>query len=311
MTRPPSRIRNWTDYFRSVKQRIHIDRSFFSSAFAVIKVSFRLKAAKRRMQTSMDQSEQKTIAFYPQPGGPWYTIWMALQLTPLKIVRDYRSSDYVFVFDDRTMTEVGQNLADKKGAILINHRISDISKENVGRVFDEIFGYSIAIDPTKYTGKSVRKSDVNGVHDGIEIDCPIDQCEVLDGYAYQKYVDTVYSGEYSEDLRVAYAFGKIALVFHKHKPLDDKFGTNYLQTQPKPATDVFSDAEIGKIVEFCDLIGLDFGAVDIMRDKHDGKIYIVDVNKTCMPVLSISTDVLFTSIKTIADVFNENLPHHN
>ena len=35
-------------------------------------------------------------------------------------------------------------------------------------------------------------------------------------------------------------------------------------------------------------MNLDFGAIDVMRDKNDERIYIVDVNKTCMPVLCLS-----------------------
>jgi hypothetical protein len=54
------------------------------------------------------------------------------------------------------------------------------------------------------------------------------------------------------------------------------------------ADDVFSRQEQRQIASFCREIGLDFGCIDVMRDVTDGRIYIVDVNKTCMPVLSLS-----------------------
>ncbi len=82
--------------------------------------------------------------------------------------------------------------------------------------------------------------------------------------------------------------GVIPAVFHKFKSLDARFGTSYLHTDVRAANDVFSPQEQALIAEFCREIGLDFGCIDIMRDMQDDRIYIVDVNKTCMPVLSLS-----------------------
>lgn len=34
-------------------------------------------------------------------------------------------------------------------------------------------------------------------------------------------------------------------------------------------------------------MNLDWGGLDILRDRHDGRIYIVDVNKIDMPPLAL------------------------
>jgi hypothetical protein len=46
--------------------------------------------------------------------------------------------------------------------------------------------------------------------------------------------------------------------------------------------DVVSPAEIDLIRRFCSEIRLDWGGVDVLRNKQDGRIYIVDANKTDM-----------------------------
>ena len=45
---------------------------------------------------------------------------------------------------------------------------------------------------------------------------------------------------------------------------------------------MFSEDELAKISRFCHKMQLDFGGLDILRDNQDGRIYIVDVNKTDM-----------------------------
>ena len=42
----------------------------------------------------------------------------------------------------------------------------------------------------------------------------------------------------------------------------------------------FSAEERAKITEFCRRIGLDFGNLDVLREKTDGRMYISDCNNT-------------------------------
>ncbi|MEP1230680.1 MAG: hypothetical protein ABJG88_08395, partial [Litorimonas sp.] len=170
-----------------------------------------------------------------------------------------------------------------------------------------VFDYDIAIDPLTFTGRAVEKSDENGTHDGRIITCPIPKTDVKDGYCYQRFIDSSFSGDTSEDLRIACVFGKVGAVFHKHKAFDKIFSTSYLNTTVHLAQDRFSENELTLIETFCQAMGLDFGSIDVMRDKVDGKIYIVDVNKTCMPVLSLPTKEQLRSLKMIAKVFEKGL----
>jgi glutathione synthase/RimK-type ligase-like ATP-grasp enzyme len=43
---------------------------------------------------------------------------------------------------------------------------------------------------------------------------------------------------------------------------------------------VLTTAEVERLLRFCAFIGLDYGELDVLRDKVDGRIYVVDVNST-------------------------------
>ncbi len=297
----------WLTYYRTVKSRTHFDAAFINDARVVAKLYLHYKWGKGRQKLTTAQTHP-TLAFFPNPVGPWYNIWLILKHTTIKTVKDIHKADYIFIFDDKTQTQSAQQLPETIRAKLINHKVTDISKSHVGEVFKSVFGYDISIDPTSFSGKAVEKSDENGTHDGRIITCPILQSDVKAGYSYQRFIDSSFSGQTSEDLRIACVFGKIGAVFHKHKAFDKLFSTSYLSTTVHEAEERFSKNELDLIEKFCADMGLDFGAIDVMRDKSDDKIYIVDVNKTCMPVLSLSPKEQYRSLKMIAKLFEAQLP---
>lgn len=303
-------IRTWYAYYLHVKDRLTFNRGFLKGAWVVGKLYTHYKVGKGRRRFSRGE-HQPTLAFFPQPAGPWYNIWLVVHNTRLRIVKSVHDADYIFIFDDSTFSNAASDVPPEITAKLINDRITDISKTHVAKVFETVFGYALTIDPTTYVGKSVEKSDENGTHDGELISCPIHPDRVKPGYTYQKFIDSSFSGKTSEDLRIACVFGHVAAVFHKHKAFEKRFGTDYLSTTVRNAVDVFSETERQNIAQFCETIGLDFGAIDIMRDKHDGRIYIVDVNKTCMPVLSLPKEEQHRSLAMIADAFEARLPDIN
>jgi hypothetical protein len=304
----------FADYFRGIRFEdghlhigstgavIAIDEPFRKSAWAVLKLYSYFKA--RQLKHVFTRPKAKgTLAFYPQTPGPWYNIWYVAQLAGFKFTGDVSTADYTFIFEDKTFSEYDKNFADGADTLLINHRIVDISKDHVAEVFESVFGYNLRIDPTIYKGRGIRKSNSNGTHDGVETEFPIASSEVRADQTYQRLIDSTFDGTTSEDLRVAYVLGEIALVYHKYKPVGDRFGTHYLSVDVKSAEAVFSTEEIELIHAFCEKMGLDFGALDVMRDKHDGKIYIVDVNKTCMPVLSLGLREQVRVQRLMAGVF--------
>ena len=266
-------------HFGQTNTDIRIDRAFFQSAFSVVKINIAITW--RRITRG---SSNGTISFAPDMPGPWYNARYAAHLAGLKITKNTEQADCVFVFDDKTVSEAGAHYANMPS---INAHISDISKSHVGRVFKEIFGYSVDIDPLTYVGEAVQKSDSNATHDGQIVNCPLREDELAEGCIYQKLIDSRFSGDRNEEMRVAFVGGEIAVISYKYKEMDKRFIASYSRVDVKAASDLLSPAEIETFAKFCAAMGLDFGAVDVMRDKHDGRIYVIDVNKTCMPVLCL------------------------
>jgi len=266
---------------------IPINSAFFKSAIHVIKFNSYV-LAKRISRFLTGKKTSYSLAFYPQPSGPWYNAWLAARMGGVRVVKDTGSADAVFIFDDTTTSDIGRALEPALKAKAINHRINDISKTHVAKIFQEVFGYGVDIDPLTYQGKAAQKSDVNATHDGQVVDCPIAPDAVKPGSVYQKLIDSTFDGARSEDLRMAYVGGEIPVVFRKYKLLEKRFGTDYDHVDVWTADKAFSKDEQTQLIAFCEAMGLDFGAVDVMRDKHDGRIYVVDVNKTCMPVLYLT-----------------------
>ena len=101
-------------------------------------------------------------------------------------------------------------------------------------------------------------------------------------------------------MRIAFVGGEIAVISYKYKEMDKRFVASYARVDVKDASELLSPAEIETFAKFCAAMGLDFGSVDVMRDKHDGRIYVIDVNKTCMPVLTLPLAEQMASLDKIA-----------
>ena len=307
-----------SDYFQGIRIKggkiyagttgavIDIDKSLLESARAVLKIYVYFKFLQIK-QIFKKPTSSKTIAFHPQMPGPWFNIWQVTRLAGLKTISDMTKADYVFAFEDSTQTKFDKAALKALQVPLINLDINDISKEHVADVFKATFGYNLRIDPVTHEGLAIRKSDSNGTHDGVVIECPIDPSELMEGQTYQHLVDSTFDGKTSEDLRVMCAMGELAVIYHKFKLLNERFGTDYLKVDIYAPEDVFSDEEITLIKSFCAMMELEFGAIDVMRDKNNGKIYIVDVNKTGMPVMCLRLKTQIESQQKVAEALIRGL----
>jgi hypothetical protein len=165
----------------------------------------------------------------------------------------------------------------------INGRCRDISKRTVERIFAAVFGYPLAIDPLTHQGSIVRKSDRNFTKDAVVLYGPIPAAEIDEQYVYERLIDSRIPGLGALEMRAFVVQGTILPV--KRTILTDWISTGHLDTAEidsaivYPDT-VFSSQEQERIAAFCQAMGLDFGALDIIRDNADGRIYIVDANNT-------------------------------
>ena len=280
----------WLDYWHAVKGRITWDRSVLRGLWLV---PF-LQVVNRRERPRI----KARIAYYPQPAGPWYTMPLALAGTGVRPTKDLSQADVIMIFEDRTESAV---ILPETVKPLINAGATDISKVYVGQVFQKVFGYPLDYDPRTHQGVMVRKSDVNGLHDGEIVQGPLSDPDPES--VYQHLVDSTVRDGVTEDLRCVCVGGEVVQVFRKEKADATRFQAIYLRTTLQEPKTTFNEAELQDIARFCQIMGLDFGSIDILRDYSEGgRLYIVDVNKTCMPVLNMPVMELAQSLRRIGEV---------
>ncbi|HEU5300585.1 MAG TPA: hypothetical protein VFW08_13900 [bacterium] len=163
---------------------------------------------------------------------------------------------------------------------IINGESVDISKTAVDAAMKRAFGYSAAVDPMRYAGLVVQKSDQNAKHDGTVVECPVTSGSVVPGCVYQRLIDNTVHGRAIYEFRVPVIGGQIPLVFVKYRPIERRFMIRNTIAQMTEAADVFSDDEITSLVAFSREMRLDYGELDVLRDNNDGRLYVVDANNT-------------------------------
>lgn len=162
----------------------------------------------------------------------------------------------------------------------INAGSFDIGKQAVQRHFESAFGYLLAVDPVRHVEPMVEKSDRNYTHDGRVLCCPIAPEEVREGCVYQRLVDTVDGAGFAVDLRTIMVGGRAVVVYRKHRPVADRLSSRNHSVEILDPAHVFTCEELACLGAFAELMGVDFAALDVLRDREDGRSYVVDVNNT-------------------------------
>ncbi|MFT3729707.1 MAG: hypothetical protein QM759_17930 [Terricaulis sp.] len=243
-----------------------------------------------------------SIAFTPERARPWYLVWAVSRLAGGRFTRDASDADVVMHFEDKTISPNTAPARLKHGAQLINFDCADVSKSRVSRVFEQAFGYALAVDPAKHAGEAVEKSEINGAHDGRILHCP---APALAGRAYQRLIDNRgIDLNHVDDLRTCTVNGKPIVVFIKRRPVAKRFQNTNSEVLMRMPEQVFSEDEIAKIGAFMRGMGMNWGAVDVLRDRHDGRLYVVDANKTDMgPPIALPLTDKMTATRKLAAAF--------
>ncbi len=210
------------------------------------------------------------MTFHPRPPRAWYLLWGALRQGGV-VAGKHGMPAY---FYDETYAAPEHSLP--KG---LNSGCTDISKSRVADIFEQVFGYSLSIDPQTHEGPYVAKSEINGRHDGQICDTPQTP---RPGYVYQRLIDTKTKDGLVTDIRCPTVYGQIPLIFVKQRPAARRFENLNTQCRLADPDELLSADERRQISRFCQKIGLDWGGLDILRDNRNDRIYIVDVNKTDM-----------------------------
>ena len=173
----------------------------------------------------------------------------------------------------------GRPMSSPAGVPVLNGRLVSNRKSNVAAVFESVFGYSLAVDPTTHAGAIVEKSEVNAAHDGRVLHGPVGPADVHPDRAYQRLVDTTDDDGRLVDYRTPLYGGRPPLVYVKRRGPADLFHNRNAVVEITDPADAFSADELDRLAVLADAMGLDYGEVDVLRDRADGRIYVVDVNQ--------------------------------
>jgi len=244
-----------------------------------------------------------TIAFTPERARPWYLIWAVSRAAGAKLVKDASTADVVMHFEDATFSPNDPPTKLKRGVKLVNFGCRDVSKTNVSRACAAAFGNRLAVDPLTHVGPAVEKSEINAAHDGRIVQCPTPP---VPGRVYQRVVDNRMASDPSlvEDLRTSTVGGRPVVVFIKRRHVTKRFLNTNTEVLLRTPEEMFSPAELDQISAFTREIGLEWGGVDVLRDRTDGKLYIVDANKTDMgPPIGLNLPDKLKATRIMRDAF--------
>ncbi len=212
------------------------------------------------------------IGFHPEVPTTNYAISSVCKLlnaTPQLLEGDLTDYDAVFLWEDKTIVT-------RANPALLNGRCTSISKARVTAAFERVFGYRLGVEPERFSGAAVMKSDENGMHDGKIVECP---AKPAPGYVFQRVVDNVV-GKSVEDLRASVVGNEIAIVVRKWRYAYERFASECHRATLVSPDHVFSPNEQSKLIELAGELGLNVGDFDVLRDRGDGRIYVVDAAKT-------------------------------
>jgi len=219
------------------------------------------------------------IVAFPDFPSKKTTLFKIAKLRKYRLTnKKVKNPKWIIYFEDTTYGNAENIAAAYQGRHIMNVRCTDISKRKVDKVHKEVFGYNTIIDPTTYMGIAVQKSDVNALHDGRVISCPTK--DVLPGSVYQVLIDNEHDDTVVMDFRMPVVFGKIPFVYKKFKKKEVRFTNQVSWSEKYEHREFFTEVELSNIVKFAAAMGVDFCELDILRNRTDGRIYIIDVNKT-------------------------------
>jgi hypothetical protein len=218
--------------------------------------------------------------FWPEyPDKEFYTIVAVFMRLGYFATRNPAEPfDFAVMWQDQTWIDPQPQLEEIAASRpVLNLGCRDISKTRVERVFGEVFGSSTFLDPMRHDGLCVRKHDENA-RGGDLVQCPVAAVEA--GYVYQRFIDSRTDDRMIE-YRLPVVLGRLPVLYVQEKAVpQDTIKTAKLGLSLGSVEEAFSADERAGILAFCRAMGLDFGELDILRANDDGRLYILDANKT-------------------------------
>ena len=224
------------------------------------------------------------VLFHPEfPAMEGYTLVAILHALDAQGVSDaHEDFDVAVAWADRTWMDADpqlERIAERMPVWNIDCR--DISKRHVDATMRAVFGYGAEVDPTTWRGICAVKPDENARGRGGVAQAPLASPAVPDpAMVYQRLIPCTERGR-TVNYRVPVIAGTLPLCYVLDRaPIVDVLKTDATACRLVETDELFSREEQAKILALCAALRLDFGELDVLRDDADGRIYVIDANKT-------------------------------
>ena len=244
-------------------------------------------------------ADAPVINFYPMLPGPKSQMTHVARRLGARIGNSPEGGMLRFAWDNGTW--FSPRAARRLAPDAINRECLDISKTRVDRVWAEVAGYGITVDPTTTEGAIVEKPDINGLHAGRVVLGPI--ARPRRGYVYQKLIDNI-QGDSRTQTRAVIIDGRMVLTYNKWRPIDSPFTNNRLSLPERPE-DHYSADERELILHFARAMNLDYGDIDILRENGTGRLYAIDANRTPVLPKGLPPEKRDASLAPMVEAFRE------
>jgi hypothetical protein len=240
----------------------------------------------QRAHNARQPADAPTLNFYPMLPGPNSSMAHILARLAVRIGSSPRADQATFAWETGTYFPAADARRLPEGAI--NRRCLDISKGNVDRIWEETAGYSISVDPRITSGPIVVKPELNGKHAGRVIEGPIARPER--DMVYQRLVDSRTDDGRILQLRLVIINSRLIFTYAKWRPYPSWFKGTEL-TLPRQSAEFLDAAEQELLLRFAAAIGIEYGELDVLRDRHSSLLYVVDANRTPVRPKGLAPDM--------------------
>jgi hypothetical protein len=216
----------------------------------------------------------------PVPPPPESVVSKLCKHLGYQIVADASSrADLALYWDPATWRQPPPDLLRLASGIpILNVDCHDFSKHRVNDVHQQVFGRSLRVDPRVHGGAFVVKSDQNAKHDGRIVSHGTESPAA--GFIYQRVVNNEVGDGMVVDLRTPIIGSRIPLVYKLYRPVTHRFDVDDARAEIVETSDVYSDDELRLLRQFATGMGMDYGELDVLRDRESGEIWVVDANPT-------------------------------
>lgn len=258
----------------------------------------------------MTTNSNKLLLFYPEVPHPRTIISKICQTLGYDCSNELKLEHLLgFKWKDQTYYAIENQVASLLTHLTIfNSKCINISKNHVYRTYSSVFGNSLAVDPLVFTGSIVCKSNRNAAHDGVVLQGPIKFSDLDKSYCI--LVDNS-SGSDVVDYRVPIFLNRIPTVYVKCREKSIRFSNKNSQVSLVSPQEVFNASEISNLLSFASAIGMEYGELDVLRDRDSQLIYVVDANNTPFgPPNGLSDADSFHLLELLCNCFEETFIAH-